>query len=113
MDYKRVECFPTFIKFDCCESEELIPLTTHGNDHLSTSQMTIEISNASSQFPDLHIKGSCSNHEEQDFQGLSNLQLEHQEDIPSPYEYVASNYDKEQGNIFPNLFQDFIVDTSI
>ena len=29
------------------------------------------------------------------FQGLSNLQLEHQEDLPSPYEYVASNYDKE------------------
>jgi hypothetical protein len=67
----------------------------------------------SSQFPDLQIKGSCSNHEEQDFQGLYNLQLEHQEDPPSPYEYVVSNYDKEQGDIFPNLFQDFIVDTSI
>jgi len=43
----------------------------------------------------LQIKESCSNQEEQDSQGLSNLQLEHQEDLPSPYEYVASNYDKE------------------
>ena len=56
---------------------------------------------------------NCSNQEEKDFQGLSNLQLEHQEDIPSPYEHVASNHDKEIGNIFPDLFQNFIVDTSI
>ena len=84
-----------WIKFDCCESEELISLTTHGNDHLCTGQMTIEISKASSQFPYLQIEGSCSNHEEQDFQGLSNLQLEHQEYLPFPYEYVSSNYDKE------------------
>ena len=62
---------------------------------LSAGQMTIEISKASSQFPEFSIKESCSNHEEQDFQGLSNLHLEHQEDLPSPYEYVASNYDKE------------------
>ena len=48
MDYKGVECFPTFIKFDCCESEERISLSTHGNDNLSTGQMTIEISKASS-----------------------------------------------------------------
>ena len=89
MDQKGVECFSTIIKSDCCESEELISLTTHGNYQLSTGQMTIEISNASSQFPYLQIKGSCSNHEEQDFQGISNLQLEHQEDLPSPYEYVA------------------------
>ena len=53
MNYKGVECFPTIIKSDCCESEELISLTTHGNDQLSTGQMTIEISKASSQFPDL------------------------------------------------------------
>ena len=57
--------------------------------------MIIEISQASSQFPYLQIKGSYSNHKEPDFQGLSNLQLEHQEDLPSPYEYVVSNYDKE------------------
>ena len=62
-------------------------------------------------FPDLQIKGSCSNHEEQDFQGLSNLQLEHQEDLPSTYEYVASNYDKEPSNIFPDLFQNLVADT--
>ena len=77
MDYKGVECFPAFIKFDCCEYEELISLTTHGNDHLSAGQMTIEISKASSQFTDLQIKKSCSNHEEQYFEGLSNLRLEH------------------------------------
>ena len=75
--------------------------------------MIIEISRASSQFPYLQIKGSCSNHEEQDFQGISNLQLEHQEDLPSPYEYVASNYDKEPGNIFPDLFQNLVADTPI
>ena len=57
--------------------------------------MIIEISQDSSQFPDLQIKGSCSNHEEQDFQALSNLQWEHHGYIPSPYEYVASNYDKQ------------------
>ena len=113
MNYKGFECFPTIIKYDCGESEVLISLTTRGNDQLSTGQMTIEINQASSQFPDLQIKGSCSNHEEPYFQGLSNLQLEHQEDIPSPYEYVASNYDKELGNIFPGLFQNFIVDTPI
>ena len=77
MNYKGFECFPTIIKYDCCESEELIYVTTHGNDQISTGQMTIEISKASSQFPDLQIKGRCRNHEEQDFQGLSNLQLEH------------------------------------
>ena len=75
--------------------------------------MTIEISKASSQFPDLQIKGSCSNHKEQHFQGLSNLQVQHQEDIPSPYEYVSSNYDKELSNIFLDLFQNVIADTPI
>ena len=43
MDYKGVECFPTFIKSDCGKSEELISLTTHGNDQLFVGQMTIEI----------------------------------------------------------------------
>ena len=32
MDYKGVECSLTIIKYDYCESEELIYLTTHGND---------------------------------------------------------------------------------
>ena len=97
MNYKGVEGFPTIIKSECGESKELISLTTHGNDQLSAGQMIIEISQASSQFPYLQIKESCSNQEEQDFQGLSNLQLEHQEDLPSPYEHVASNHDKELG----------------
>ena len=77
MNYKGVEGFPTIIKYDCGESEELIYLTTHGNDQLSASQMTIEINKASSQFPYLQINRSYSNHEEQDFQGVSNIQLEH------------------------------------
>ena len=77
MNYKGVECFPTIIKSDCCESEELIYLTTHGNDQLSAGQMIIEISQDSSQFLDLQIKESCNNQEEQGFQGLSNPQLEH------------------------------------
>ena len=51
MNYKGVECFPTIIKVDCCEFEESISLTTHGNDQLSSHQMTIEISKDSSQFP--------------------------------------------------------------
>ena len=67
MNYKGVEGFPTIIKSDCGESEELISLTTHGNDQLFAGQMTIEISKDSSQFPYLQIKGSYSNHEEQDF----------------------------------------------
>jgi hypothetical protein len=46
-------------------------------------------------------------------QGLSNLHLEHQKDLPSPYDYLISNYDEERGEIFPNLFHDFIVDPSI
>ena len=62
---------------------------------------------------DFHNEESCSNQEEQDFQGLSNLQLEHQGDLPSPYEQVASNHDKELGNIFPDLFQNFTTDTPI
>ena len=53
MNYKGVECFPTIIKSDCGEFEEFISLTTHGNDQLSAGQMIIEISQASSQFPDL------------------------------------------------------------
>ena len=61
----------------------------------------------------MQIKERCSNQEEQYFQGLSNLWLEHQEDLPSPYEQVASNHDKELGNIFPDLFQKFIADTPI
>ena len=47
-NYKGVEGFPTIVKSDCGEYEELISLTTHGNDHLSTGQMIIEISQASS-----------------------------------------------------------------
>ena len=61
----------------------------------------------------MQIKGSYSNHEEPYFQGLSNIQLEHQEDLPSPYEYVASNYDKEPGNIFLDPFQNLVADTPI
>ena len=113
MDYKRVGFLPTIIKSDCCESEELISLTTHGNDQLSTGQMTIEISKAIPKFSDLQTKESGSNHEEQNFKGRSNIQLEHQEDPPYPYEYVVSNYDEEQGEIFPNPFHDPIADTSI
>ena len=113
MNYKGVEDFPTIIKSDCGESKELNSLTTHGNDHLSTSQMIIEISQGSSQCAYLQIKEGCSNREEQDFQGLSNLQLENLGDLPSPYEHVASNYDKELGNIFPSMFQKFVVDTLI
>ena len=112
-NYKGVEGFPTIIKFDCGESEKLISLTTHGNDQRSAGQIIIEINQASSQFPDLQIKENCSNQEEQDFQGLSNLQLEHKEDIPPPYEHVALNHDKELGNIFPDMFQNFIADTPI
>jgi len=44
MNYKGVEGFPTIIKSDCGESEELISLTTHGNDQLYAIQMIIEIS---------------------------------------------------------------------
>ena len=88
-------------------------MTTHGNDQLFASQMIIEINQGSSQCPDLQIKESYSNQEEQYFQGLSNLQLEQLEDIPSPYEHFASNHDKEIGNMFPDLFQNFIVDTPI
>ena len=61
----------------------------------------------------MQIKESCSNKEKHDFHGLFNLQLEHQEDLPSPYEHVASNHDKKLGNIFPDLFQNFIADTPI
>ena len=46
-------------------------------------------------------------------QGLSNIYLEHQKDLPSPYDYLISNYDEEWGEIFPNLFHDFIVDPAI
>jgi hypothetical protein len=113
MDYKGDECLLTIIKSNCCKYEELVSLTTHGNYHLFVGQMTTEISEAIPQFSDLQIKESGSNHEEQNFQGGSNLQLEHQEDPPYPYEYVVSNYDEEQGEIFPNLFHDPIVDTSI
>jgi hypothetical protein len=69
MDYKGDECLLTIIKSDCCESEELVSLTTHGNDQLSVGQMTIEISEAIPQFSDLQTKESGSNHEEQNFQG--------------------------------------------
>ena len=48
MDYKGVECFPTITKSDFCEPEELISLTTHGNEQLYVGQMTIEISKPSS-----------------------------------------------------------------
>ena len=59
----------TIIKSDCYEFEELVSLTTHGNDQLSIGQMTIEISEVISQFSDLQTKESGSNHEEQNFQG--------------------------------------------
>ena len=110
MDYKRVECFPTIIKSDCCEYEELISLTTHGNDQLSVGQMTIEIYKAIPQFSYLHTKESGSNHEDQKFQVRSNLQLEHQEDPPYPYEYVVSNNDEgkdqQHKEVFPIVFYD-------
>ena len=61
----------------------------------------------------MQTKESSSNHEEQNFQGQSNLQPKNQENPPYPYEYVVSNYDEEQGEIFPNMFHDAIVDTSI
>ena len=64
MDYKGVECFSTIIKSDCCESEELISLTTHGNDQLFVGQMSIEISKDIPQFSDLKTKESGSNHEQ-------------------------------------------------
>ena len=67
MNDKGVEGFTTIIKLNCGEYEELISLTTHGNDQLSAGQTIIEISQASSQFLDLKIKESCSNQEEQDF----------------------------------------------
>ena len=51
----------------------MISLTTHGNDQLYAGQMTIEISKAIPQFSDLQTKESGSNHEEQNFQGWSNL----------------------------------------
>ena len=63
MNYKGVEGFPTIIKSNCGESEELISLTTHGNDQLSVGQ----ISKAIPQFSDLQTKESGSNHEEQNF----------------------------------------------
>jgi len=39
------------------QSYELLSLATHGNDHLSVGQMSIEISKAIPQFSDLQIKG--------------------------------------------------------
>jgi len=39
--------------------------------------------------------------------------LEQQEYHLYPYEHVASNYDQEQSDIFPNLFQEPIVDNSM
>ena len=53
MNYKGVEGVPTIIKSNCGESKGLFSLTTHGNDQLSAGQTIIEISQASSQFPDL------------------------------------------------------------
>ena len=67
MDYKGLEYPLTIIEYDCYEYEELVSLATHGNDHLSVVQMSIEISKSSPQFSDLQTKGSGSNHEEQDF----------------------------------------------
>jgi hypothetical protein len=46
------------------------------------------------------------------FQEPSNLQLE-KEDLPYPYEYVVSNYDEEQGEIFSNMFHHPSIDTSL
>jgi len=88
--------FPITSISDFYESEELVSLATHGDDQLFVDPMFVEISEISPHFPDLQIEGSCSNHEEQDFQILSYLQLEHQKDPPSPCEYVVSNYDKEE-----------------
>ena len=48
-------------------------------------------------------------HQQQHFSS----QLEQQEYYISPYEHVVSNYDEEQGDIFPNLFQDPIADNSM
>jgi len=64
------------------------------------------------QFQDLQRVEVCSKHEEEEGekQELSNLQLEHQKDLSSPYEYVIPNYDEERGEIFSNLFYHPIVD---
>jgi hypothetical protein len=119
MDNKGAEHSLTIIKSDFYESEELVSLATHRYDQLSVGQMSIEISKGSPQFSDLQIKERCSYHEKQDFMEPSNLQLEHQEDSLSPYVYFVSNFDgntdndEEEGYIFPNLFQDHIVDNSM
>jgi hypothetical protein len=73
---------------------------------------TIDVE-GSPHLPDLQTKGNCNNHEEQNLQGLPNLQFEHQKDLLSPYEYSISNYDEERGEVFPNLFHDVIVDPAI
>jgi hypothetical protein len=79
----------------------------------------IEISKGSSQLPDLQTKGSCPNHEEQDFQKTSNLQEGQPEDYISPYVLYMSTsnekdeYDEVKGDIFSNLFQDPVADDSM
>jgi hypothetical protein len=103
---------------DGCHEDQIISFENFKDDEQMDRSAGDSIESAvdvegSIQFPDLQIKGSCSNHEERDCRGLYNLQLEHQKNSPSPYEYVVSNYDEEQGDIFPNLFQEPIADTFI
>jgi hypothetical protein len=71
------------------------------------SIFNIEINEDSLQLLDLQMEGSCNNHEE------------HQKDYFTPSEPFVSDfdikttYDEEEGDIFPNLFQDQIADFSI
>jgi hypothetical protein len=83
-----------------CQEDPIVPFEDLKDDEQidrSTGEsigVVVDVE-GSPHLPDLQTKGSCSNHEEQDLQGLSNLQLEHQKDLPSPYEYFISNYDEE------------------
>jgi hypothetical protein len=73
---------------------------------ISGSAVKVELSTFNTE-----ISESSQQHQQQ--QQHFSSQLEQQEYYLSPYEHVVSNYDEEQGDIFPNLFQDPIVDNSM
>jgi hypothetical protein len=91
---ERVQVSPITIISDLHKSEELMSLTTHGEDQFNIGQISIEINEASPQFSDLQTKENDSNHEEQEFQKTYNLQERQQEDYISPYVPFISNFDE-------------------
>ena len=103
MNSEEVEGSLTIIKSDCYEYEELIPLTTHGDDKLYFGLMPIEIS-----------EGNCSSHEELDFHRSSIFKEEQQKESFSSHVPFVLNFDgkvddeEEEGDVISNMFQNHI-----